>query len=197
MVQLLGHFAVGLLFALPAWILWDGRTSLAFVAFVLATSRLPDIDLRLQALGLPVKHHGVTHTVVFVLGFAVVAGFLLTAVLSPLLRRWWQTSEGEDVNRETIYAFVVGGLTLGGLGHLLADALASDWAEPIEPFWPIFQTSIEIGVVSYDSIWVNLGLLIIAVGLHLPLVATDVFPLETRFREWTVELPDLPGNDSR
>lgn len=183
MVQLLGHYAVGLLFALPAWILWDGRTSLAFIAFVLATSRLPDIDLTLQALGLPVKHHGVTHTVVFVLGSAVVAGFLLTAVLSPLLRRWWQTSEGEDVNRETIYAFVAGGLTLGGLGHLLADALASDWAEPIEPFWPILQTSIEIGIVSYDSIWANLGLLIIAIGLHLPFIVTNVFSLETRFRE--------------
>lgn len=191
MVQPLGHVAVGLLFALPAWILWDGRTSLAFVAFVVATSRLPDVDLFLQGLGLPVKHHGVTHTVVFVLGFAVVAGFALTAVLSPVLRRWWRTSENEDVNRETIYAFVTGGLALGGLSHLLADALAADWAEPIEPFWPVLQTSFEIGVVSYDHFWANLGLLVVAIGLHLPLFATELFPLETRFREWTVELPDL------
>lgn len=193
MVQPLGHVAVGLLFALPAWLLWDGRTGMAFVVFVLMTSRLPDIDLALQALGLPVKHHGATHTVVFVLGFAVVAGFILTAPLRPVLRRWWRMTEGEDVNRDTIYAFVTGGLALGGLSHLLADALAADWAEPIEPFWPILQTSIEIGVISYDSFWANLGLLIVAIGLHLPLFASEIVPLETRFGNWTIELPDIEG----
>lgn len=170
-----------------------GRTSLSFVAFVLATSNLPDVDLTVRALGLPVHHHGVTHTVVFVLGIAVVAGGLLTAVLSQILRRWWHATEGEDVNEETIYAFVTGGLALGGLGHLLADVLARDWAEPVEPFWPFLQTAIEIGVVSYDSFWVNLGMLVVAVGVHVPFVTTDVFPLETWLREWAVELAERPG----
>lgn len=191
MVQPLGHVAVGLLFALPAWLLWDGRTGMAFVAFVLATSRLPDIDLALQALGLPVKHHGVTHTVVFVLGFAIVAGFVLTAVLERMLRRWWRMTEGENVNRETVYLFITGGLALGGLSHLLADALASDWAEPVEPFWPFLEMSFEIGLFSYDSFWANLGLLIVAVGLHLPLFVSEFVPLETRFSDWTTALPGV------
>jgi membrane-bound metal-dependent hydrolase YbcI (DUF457 family) len=168
---------------------------MAFIVFVLLTSRLPDVDLWLQALGLPVKHHGVTHTVVFVLGFAVVVGAVLTAVFRPVLRRWWRMTEGEDVNRETIYAFVSGGLALGGLSHLLADALAADWAEPIEPFWPVIQTSVEIGVVSYDSMWANLGLFAVAIGLHLPIFISEITPLETRFMNWTVELPNVEDQE--
>ena len=191
MVQPLGHMAVGLLFALPAWILWDGRTGMAFTVFVLLTSRLPDLDLRLQALGLPVEHHGVTHTAVFVLGFALVTGFVLTVVLERVLRRWWRMTEGEDVDPGTIYVFVTGGLALGGLSHLLADALAADWAEPIEPFWPFLQTSVEVGIISYDAVWANLGLFVIAIGLHLPLFVSDLLPLETKYRSWTVEFPGI------
>jgi hypothetical protein len=40
MVVLVGHVAFGLLFALPAWHLWDDRRSLAFVA-IAAVASLP------------------------------------------------------------------------------------------------------------------------------------------------------------
>jgi len=180
MVEPLGHVAVGLLFALPAWFIWDGRTAAAFVVFVLATSSLPDVDLLLQAAGLPVKHHGVTHTVVFVLGFAVLVGGVGTRLFGPVLRRWWWLTEDERVNRGTLYAFVGGGLALGGLSHLLADALAGDWAEPIEPFWPVLETSFELGLFAYDTVWANLGLLLVALALHLPLFVSDALPVTTR-----------------
>lgn len=56
MSGLYGHIAVALLFALPACILWDGRTGAAAVAFVLATSTLADLGLVLHYLGFPVRH---------------------------------------------------------------------------------------------------------------------------------------------
>lgn len=189
MVQLLGHLAMGLLFALPAWVLWDGRTAAAFVAFVLSTVTLPDLDLVIQNLGLPVKHHGAMHTVAFVVGFAAIAGLVAVAVLRPVLRRWWRMTEDEDVQTGTIYLFVAGGLSLGGLSHLFADMLGADRYEPIEPLWPIVEESIAIDLAHYASPWLNLGLLIAAVALHLVVITAGTFPIEHRFRHWTREVP--------
>jgi hypothetical protein len=189
MVGLFGHLAMALLFALPAWILWDGRTGGAFVAFVVATSTLPDLDLVLQSLGLPVKHHGVTHTLVFVVGFAVVAGSVAVAVLRPTLKRWWRLTEDETIPKGTIYLFVTGGLTLGGLSHLFGDLLVADWAEPIEPLWPFVGAEIEIGVAHYTTPWLNGVLLVVAVVLHLAVLVSGTFPVEHRFRRWRTELP--------
>lgn len=188
MAQIPGHLAMGLLFALPAWMLWDGRTAAAFVAFVLATSNLPDVDLILQGLGLPVKHHGVTHTLLFVVGFAAVSGLAAVAVFRPLLRRWWYATEGEVVQKGTVYLFVTGGLTLGGLSHLFADMLAADRYEPIEPLWPVVEGSFPIHVLHYTSPWLNVGLLLVAASLHTVVVASATFPLEHRYRRWRREL---------
>lgn len=95
------------------------------------------------------------------------------------------------MNPETIYVFGTDGLALGGLSHLLADALAADRAEAVEPFRPVLRTSIEIGVVSYDSRWANLGPFVVAIGVHLPIVLSELTALETRFTNWTEELPDV------
>lgn len=184
MAELLGHLAMGLLFALPAWILWDGRTAGAFVVFVLMTSKLPDLDLKLQSLGLPVKHHGVLHTVVFVVGFSAVAGVVAVALLRPVLRRWWRLTEHEEVQKGTLYLFVTGGFMLGGLSHLFADMLASDRFEPIEPLWPFVQEPFPIHVVHYTSPWLNLGLLIVTTTLHTAIIVSGAFPIEHQFRRW-------------
>lgn len=188
MAELMGHLAMGLLFALPAWILWDGRTGAAFIGFVLATTMLPDLDLLLQSLGLPVKHHGVTHTVVFVLGVAAVAGVVAVAAFRPMLRRWWRMTERETVQRGTIYLFAAGGLALGGLSHLFVDMLAADSYESVEPLWPFVEGSVSIYVAHYTSPWLNLGLLIVAATLHTAVVASGVFPIEHRFRRWKLDL---------
>lgn len=188
MAELLGHLGMGLLFALPAWILWDGRTAGAFVTFVVLTSKLPDLDLTLQNLGLPVEHHGVLHTVVFVVGFSVVAGAVAVAVLRPLLRRWWRLTEHEAVQKGTLYVFVTGGFVLGGLSHLFADMLAADQAQPLEPLWPFIEASFPIHVIHYSSPWLNLGLLTVAVTLHTAVIVPGVFPLDHQFRQWKREL---------
>lgn len=194
MAQLMGHLAMALLFALPAWILWDGRTGAAFVAFVLATATLPDLDLLLQSFGLPVKHHGATHTVVFVLGVAAVAGLVAVATFRPVLRRWWRMTERETVRNGTIYLFAAGGFALGGLSHLFADMLAADSYESIEPLWPFVEGSVAIYVAHYTSPWLNLGLLVAAATLHTAVVASGVFPIEHRFRRWKL---DLSTDESR
>lgn len=188
MAQLMGHLAMALLFALPAWILWDGRTGATFIAFVLATATLPDLDLVLQSLGLPVKHHGVTHTIVFVLGVAAVAGAVAVAVFRPVLRRWWRMTEHETVRKGPIYLFAAGGLALGGLSHLFADMLAADSYESIEPLWPFIEKSVAIYVTHYTSPWLNPGLLIAAATLHAVVIVSGVFPLEHRFRRWKLDL---------
>ena len=188
MPELLGHLGMGLLFALPAWILWRGRTAGAFVAFVVLTAKLPDLDLMLQELGLPVKHHGVLHTIVFVVGFSAVAGAVAVVVLRPVLRRWWRLTEHEVVRKGTLYLFVTGGFTLGGLSHLFADMLAADQYEPIEPFWPFVQESFSFYIAHYTSPWLNLGVLIVAALLHAAIMVFGQFPIEHQFRSWKREL---------
>lgn len=170
MVKLMGHVAIGLLFSTPAWYLWHGRTRLAFIGFVLATVMLPDVDLVLQHVIPGVEHHGVTHTILFVVTVSVVVGLLASHVLMPALRRWWFTSEADVASKATIYRFVIGGLLLGGLSHLFADILsAPDIAQPTEPLWPLFDKPIAIDVIYYSSIWWNLGLLVVALLVHLGL----------------------------
>jgi hypothetical protein len=181
---------MALLFALPAWILWDGRTGSAFVGFVLATATVPDLDLVLHGLGLPVKHHGVMHTVVFVLGVAVLAGAVAVAVLKPTLKRWWRLTEDETADERTITLFVTGGFALGGLSHLFADMLAGDGYEPIEPLWPVVQSEIEFTVAHYTSPWLNGILFAVAVALHLGVLLSGTFPIETRVRGWLRDQAD-------
>ena len=180
----IGHLALALLFALPAWVLWDGRTGAAFVGFVLAAATLPDVDMVLMRAGAPVKHHGVTHTLVFVVGVAIVAGVVALALFRPMLRRWWRLTEDETVRAGTIELFVAGGLLLGGVSHLIGDMLASDGYEPIEPLWPVVGAEVEFPVAHYTSPWLNGVLLVVALALHLAVVLAGTFPLEHRFRHW-------------
>lgn len=187
MVEPVGHLAMALLFALPAWILWDGRTGGAFVAFVLATSTLPDVDLVLKGMGFGVKHHGVTHTILFVVVVGVVAGLLAVPVLRSTLHRWWRLTEDETIQRGTTYLFVIGGFVLGGLSHLLGDMLAGDGYEPIEPLWPVIGTEVEFPIAHYTSPWLNGILLLVAVGLHLAVIYSGLFPVEHRYRHWRRE----------
>lgn len=190
MVEPLGHVAMALAFALPAWILWDGRTGAAFVGFVLAASTLPDVDIVLMRRGFPIEHHTVTHTIAFVLVIAAAGGLLALAVLKPTLRRWWRLTEDEIVHRGTIALFAAGGLVLGGVSHLFGDMLAGDRYEPIEPLWPLVQEPIEFPVAHYTSPWLNGGLLAVVLALHLGVVVSGTFPIEHRFRYWRAELTD-------
>jgi hypothetical protein len=170
MVDVMGHVAMGLLWALPAWFVWDGRVSLAFVALTAVMAPVPDVDRQLAALfpGL-VHHHGVTHTVVFVLAIGVVAGALASALLTDWLDGWIDT---ERFDRRRTFLFATGAFVVGGLSHVFADMLsAPDIADSIEPLWPLYHGSIGVDLVWYNDPVVNWGLLaagvLVNVGLFL------------------------------
>lgn len=188
MAEPIGHVAFALLFALPAWIFWDGRTGAAFGAFVVATSTIPDLDLWLREYVSFVEHHGVMHTIVFVVGVAIVAGVVAVAVATPTLKRWWRLTEDERVQKETIYLFVTGAFALGGLSHLVADVLADDAYQKVEPFWPLVRSEVHVGAAHYTSPWLNGIILGVAVALHAAVVLSGQFPVDHRFRRVRAKL---------
>lgn len=181
MVDVTGHLGMALLFAAPAWILWRRRAALGFTAFALATAMLPDADLVLRRV-LPITHHGVTHTLLFValgsvLGGAVAARWLTARVNA---HRWIRSS---GIPAETVFVFATTGLIVGGVSHLAADLLsAPDIAAPLEPLWPFYAEPIIVDVIYYDSPLWNYGLFAVAAGLHLLLARHGRYPLETRYR---------------
>lgn len=178
MVDVLGHLGMALLWATPAWFFWHRRVSLAFILFVLLTSMFPDVDLYLPR----VPHHGVTHTIVFVAGVALVGGALITIVVAPILRRWWRRDENEPASRASIYVFVVGGLLVGGLSHVFTDMFSTSSAErTVEPFWPFFDKPFSFYVIEqYSAPFWNGGLLAFAVVVHVLIVALAVTPNRSR-----------------
>lgn len=181
MVDVMGHFAMALLWASPAWIVWDGRVSLAFVGFALATAMLPDVDLVLQGIA-GVDHHGVTHTVVFVLGVALIAGAVVEYGLHSRLERAWSLDEGDALSSRSLFAFAFSAFAVGGLSHVFADMLsAPDIAQAVEPLWPLYRQSVGIDLIWYNSVWWNAGLLAVALALTLVLASVN-FDVDHPFR---------------
>jgi hypothetical protein len=180
MVNLMGHTAMALLWAIPAWFVWENRLSPTFVGFAAIAAMLPDLDLLLQRLFPSViHHHGVTHTVVFVLGASVLAGAITAVAFSGPLDRW---TRGDRFDKRSAFAFVAGAYAVGGLSHLFADMLsAPDIASPIEPLWPFIEGSWGIDLIWYSSIWWNVGLLAVALAIHAMLAVT-AHPFEHPFR---------------
>jgi len=167
MVDVMGHFGMALLWALPALVIWNGRASLAFIGLVLATAMLPDVDLVLSQF-LPIAYHGITHTILFVVTVGVVAGAVVEYGLKSWFERAWLRSEGHTISTGALFVFVAGALVPGGFSHLFADMLsAPDIAPPVNPFWPVFSKPWSVDVAWYNSPWWNRGLLAVAATLHL------------------------------
>lgn len=166
MVDITGHLAFGLLFALPAWYLLDDRASVGFVALALVGALLPDVDLWLE-LWFPasVHHHGVTHTVLFAIGASLVGG----AVVARSLRRWVEgLIGGERLDRWRLFAVAAVAVLTGTLSHVFADVLsAPDISTPIEPFWPLLAMPWTVDLVWYDAVWINYGFFAVMVAVHL------------------------------
>lgn len=169
MVDVLGHVAMGLLWAVPVWFFRERRTSLAFIGFVLLAVMLPDVDLYLPGIA----HHGVTHTVLFVAITSLLGGALIAPMATPVLRRWWRRSE--PVSKASVYRFIVIGLLLGGLSHLFIDMLSAGTGgnPPLEPFWPFFKGPFSIDFIYYSSFRWNGGLLAVALVVHSVLFSLD------------------------
>lgn len=192
MVDVTGHIGMALLFAAPAWIAWGRRGALGFTAFALTTAMLPDTDLVLRHV-VPVTHHGITHTLLFVVLVSVVAGVFAAKWLTARFNAHGRI-ESTEIAGETVFAFATAGLILGGTSHLFADVLsAPDVAAPLAPFWPVVKEHVIVDVIYYDSpVW-NFGLIAVAVALHLVLARYESYPLDHRFRIGALEGDGDPG----
>lgn len=181
MVDVSGHLAMALLFAAPAWIIWKRRGALAFAGFSLVTAMLPDSDLVLKTV-LPIQHHGITHTILFVAVMSVLGGVIAARVLTERFNanRWIHS---ETITEETVFVFATSGFLTGGLSHIFADLLsAPDVAAPLSPLWPLYDEPIVIDVIYYDSPLWNFGLLAVALAVHLVLFRHESYPLQTSYR---------------
>jgi inner membrane protein len=180
MVDISGHIAFGLLFALPAWYVWNDRVSVAFIAHAGVTALLPDADLWLTKwFPDQVHHHGVTHTVLFVTVASLIGAAIVAAVFTDRFDRWTGT-EAFDGPRVFVFSFL--GFLAGGLSHVFADMLsAPDISTPIEPLWPLVKSSWGIDLVWYDAAWINFGFLATMVTLHVA-AAYLTTPVEDRHR---------------
>lgn len=180
MVDVMGHLAMGLLWAIPAWFVWDDRASVGFIAIATVAALLPDADLFLsQWFPSAIHHHGITHTVIAVLGGSVVLGAIAAAAFGGPFERW---TRGDRFDRTSAFAFATAAFAVGGLSHLFADMLsAPDISTPIEPLWPFVEGSWGLDLIWYNSPWWNVGLLAVALAIHAA-IAVAVDPLDHPYR---------------
>ncbi len=178
MVDVLGHLAMGLFWATPAWALWYWRRTAAFVAVVLPAAVFPDVDLYVPS----VTHHGVTHTATFVAVVAVLGGLAATAVTTSMRRRGWVLDEGGSPSRGWIFVFVATGLLVGGLSHVFMDLLSTaSWERALNPFWPLFEKPFSVYYIKeFSSRRWNERLLVSAIALHVSLAIADLFARRAR-----------------
>ena len=166
------------MFALPVWFRWNDRRSIGFVTLAVVASLVPDLDLWLVAV-FPnaIHHHGVTHTVLFVLGTSAVGAALMTGAFSDRIDKWVAT---ERVDPGQVFSLAFFALLAGGLSHVFADMLsAPDISTPIEPLWPLVNGSWGIDVVWYNAWWINFGFLAVMVVAHV-VAAYAMIPPERR-----------------
>jgi hypothetical protein len=180
MVDIMGHIAFGLLFAVPAWFLWDDRASVVFIGLAVVASLLPDIDLWLSRwFPDAVHHHGVTHTVLFVTVSSVVVGGVLAGLFSSQIDDWIGS---EQFDTRSLFIFLTVGFLAGGLSHVFADILsAPDLSTAIEPFWPVYNQPLGIDLVWYNAAWINVGFLSVMVVTHVVLAYLTT-PADHRYR---------------
>jgi MFS family permease len=170
MVDVLGHLAVSLLWAIPAWFAWERRRTLMFLGLVLLTAMGPDVDLYIPWLA----HHGPTHTVLFVVAVGIGGGAVATLV-ATMLSEWFG---GSGEFRPRLYAFSTVALLVGGLSHVFIDLLSNSAAgQPLDPFWPFFKKPFHLYVINHYSapMW-NGFLLLGAITVHLFLFVLEPVP---------------------
>jgi membrane-bound metal-dependent hydrolase YbcI (DUF457 family) len=152
-----GHIGLALLFAAPAWLVFDGfRTGLAFSALAALTGMFPDLDIYVMRY-LFVEHHGVMHSLTFLVPAALVLGGLVTG-------GYLAVRDGDRPSAGAAFAFVTVALFTGMVAHMTGDVLTSpDIAPPIKPLYPLVETQLVFDAAFVKSnVW-NLGPL--ALGL--------------------------------
>ncbi|WP_436910181.1 metal-dependent hydrolase [Halosimplex marinum] len=176
----MGHVAMALLWALPAWFVWHDRVSVVFVAIAAVVAPIPDGDKYL-AMAFPdaFHHHGITHTVIFAVAAALVAGALAAWLLTDRVDGWVQ---GDRFDSSSMFVFATGAVLVSWLSHVFADMLsAPDISTPIEPLWPFVDGSWGIDLIWYNNpLWnvVFLAVMLLAHGV----LAYSAFKVDHPYR---------------
>ncbi|UPV73980.1 metal-dependent hydrolase [Halorussus limi] len=168
----LGHVGMALLFVAPVVLLLDRKRRYPPVAVLaLATALLPDLDGKIPFS----HHHGGPHTVLFVLSVSLAVGLSLAFVSANLTWLARRVDGLPSFRPRAAFALGAGG-ALAGLGsHLFADVLMIPIADnPVEPFWPVSERTVALGLMHPgDPAW-NWGLLAAGVAVQA-LALTFVF----------------------
>lgn len=165
MVDVIGHLGMALIWLAPTWVVVDRpKTAATAVLTGFWFGMLPDIDLVLSNVsGLGVQHHGVFHTLLAALVFGAVIGPILGAIWKAALgdSEWFSREASEKAYQ---FGFVI--VFVAATAHVFADMLsAPDIAQAVEPFWPLYNQSLGIDVVWYNSPWANWGLFLGGIAL--------------------------------
>lgn len=157
MVDIIGHVGMALIWLAVGWVVYAERAALGFVALGVPFGLLPDIDLLLSRLLPTVHHHGITHTILFVTTASIVIGAILGKWVVPWLEEHYVPAFEIGIR----HAYAISAVLVASLSHLFADMLsAPDIAQPIEPLWPLYQQSVGLDVLYYNSPLANWGLFI-------------------------------------
>lgn len=163
LVELPGHVGLALVFTAPVWLALPRSAAAVFTALAVPASMLPDVDLVVPW----VHHHGPTHTLLF----AVVASVALGALVAGLDELLRDDGPPRGVER-SVLEFSAAAFFVGAGSHVLTDMLsAPDIAEPVEPFWPLWQGSVGVDLLYFSSTLSNFGLLAVGVAAHLAVFA--------------------------
>lgn len=183
MVEPIGHVAMALLFAVPAWFLWGRRPAVTFAVLTQATALFPDVDIYLREHFVRplLQHHGITHTVPFMLVVGVIFGVGAAYALTPVLNAN-RLIHSDSITPGTTFVFTTAAFWAGGLSHVAVDLLSAEPDAAIAPLWPLYRDDVVVNIVAYDSTPVNLGLIVTAIVVHVVLYRAERYPYETRWR---------------
>lgn len=158
-----GHIGGALLASAPAVRVLGPRQSLWFAAFAVFGGRLPDVDTVL-----PIPHHAITHTVVFVVVSAVVLGLAAGAIVEAYPPADAAT-DALSLSTRDVIVLTAGGLLVGGASHVLLDLLSVGTAvdpKPLHPLWPLRSSRVGWEVIPVRSDFTNFGLLSLGVVVY-------------------------------
>jgi inner membrane protein len=143
---------------------------------------LPDVDLVLEELFASplLQHHGLTHTIPFVLVVGVLFGAVAAYGCTPLLNAH-RLIHSDSITRGTTFVFTTGAFWAGGFSHVFADLLSAAPDAAITPLWPLYNETVVIDVIAYDSTGWNVVFLLVALVLHVVLYRSERYPYETRY----------------
>ena len=157
---------MALLFAAPVWFVFDDlKTNLAFTALVASTGMLPDGDIVLMRYFF-VEHHGLTHSLVFIVPAALVLGAVVAGAYLAV-----RDDSVYQASPRHVYAFAAVGLFTGMFSHVFADFLTTpDIAPPLKPLYPVLETRVVLDVAYVKSNLWNLGTLVLGIAVQAALV---------------------------